>query len=249
MIEFCAVGCVWWSNVENDKKDTCRCLAFFAIVARRTRKRKGPKGHHFFDFLTPRHQSITSNTNLDLEHGLDTTCQIAAAPLISAMSKPDAALIFPISWQEPFGLVMIEAMACGCPVIAFCMGSVPEIIEHGVTGFIVDTEEEAIAALQDIGTLDRKLIRQRFEERFTSTTMGQKYLDVYERVIQQAKVVQGAKEFARTMYVPKIEDGRAVPNAGAAMRERAALYHAFQRSLETSFITRPAASRQVSTYL
>lgn len=70
-------------------------------------------------------------------------------------------LSVPFSWQEPFGLVMIEAMACACPVIAFHMGSVAEILEDGVTGLAVDTEEEAIEALGSIESLDRELIRQR----------------------------------------------------------------------------------------
>ena len=85
---------------------------------------------------------------------------------------------------------MIEAMACGCPVIAFRMGSVAEIIEDGVTGFVVDTEEEVIGALRHIGSLDRGRIRQRFEERFTSTTMAQKYVQVYERVVWQAGIIK-----------------------------------------------------------
>jgi glycosyltransferase involved in cell wall biosynthesis len=106
------------------------------------------------------------------------------------------ALIFPISWLEPFGLVMIEAMACGCPIIAFRMGSVSEIVEHGITGFIVDTEEEAVQALQHIGSLDRTRIRQRFEERFTSIIMAHKYVDVYGRVIDQAKAKQLEKSSA-----------------------------------------------------
>ena len=104
------------------------------------------------------------------------------------------ALIFPICWLEPFGLVMIEAMACGCPVIAFGMGSVSEIVEDGVTGFVVDTEEEAVEALRHIRRLDRTLIRQRFEERFTSTIMAKKYVDVYERTLKQANALQRAKE-------------------------------------------------------
>ncbi|PVI06304.1 glycosyltransferase family 4 protein [Periconia macrospinosa] len=104
------------------------------------------------------------------------------------------ALVFPICWLEPFGLVMIEAMACGCPVVAFRMGSAPEVIEDGVTGFLVDTEEEAVEALRHIGMLDRKRIRQRFEERFTSTTMAKKYVDMYERVIKEANAAREAKE-------------------------------------------------------
>ena len=165
------------------------------------------------------------------------------------------ALIFPISWQEPFGLVMIEAMACGCPLIAFRMGSVPEIIEGGVTGFVVDTEEEAIEALRYVGSLDRKLIRQRFEERFTATTMGQKYMDVYERVIQQANVMQETKELAKTITLQEVEKLSIVPDASAAVRERAGICAAFQRTLSfqdalsPSFLPRHTSSRQVSDYL
>jgi glycosyltransferase involved in cell wall biosynthesis len=124
------------------------------------------------------------------------------------------ALVFPICWKEPFGLVMIEAMACGCPVIAFRMGSVPEIIEHGVTGFVVDTEEEAIDALRHVGSLNRKCIRQRFEERFTATTMVQKYIDVYERVIQQNKVLREAQTIARSLTLQGTENS--ITNNAAA---------------------------------
>ncbi len=93
------------------------------------------------------------------------------------------ALLMPIDWPEPFGLVMIEAMACGTPVIAYNHGSVPEIIEDGVTGFIVSNEAEAVAALRRIGTLDRRLIRQRFEQRFTARRMARDYVDIYESLM------------------------------------------------------------------
>ena len=72
-------------------------------------------------------------------------------------------MLFPIDWPEPFGLVMIEAMACGTPVIAFRSGSVPEVVDHGVTGFIVDDEDEAVQALNRLGELDRRKVRTRFE--------------------------------------------------------------------------------------
>ena len=93
------------------------------------------------------------------------------------------ALLFPIDWPEPFGLVMIEAMACGTPVIAFDCGSAPEIIDHGVTGFIVGGEEEAMQAVRRVDALDRREARRRFERRFSSVTMARGYLDLYaERV-------------------------------------------------------------------
>ena len=95
-----------------------------------------------------------------------------------------AGLLFPIAWREPFGLVMIEAMACGTPVIAFENGSVPEVLEHGVTGFIVRSEQEAIEGVARIGALDRDRIRAEFERRFTAQRMAQNYLKVYSRLIK-----------------------------------------------------------------
>jgi glycosyltransferase involved in cell wall biosynthesis len=92
------------------------------------------------------------------------------------------ALIFPIDWPEPFGLVMIEAMACGTPVIAWRRGSVPEVIDHGVTGFIVSDMGEAVAALRRIGDLDRRKIRAVFEQRFTIDRMARDYVRLYERM-------------------------------------------------------------------
>ena len=90
------------------------------------------------------------------------------------------ALLMPIDWPEPFGLVMIEAMACGTPVIAWRHGSVPEIVEDGVTGFIVESEAEAIAALDRVDQLSRSRIRATFEARFTARRMAENYLDIYE---------------------------------------------------------------------
>jgi glycosyltransferase involved in cell wall biosynthesis len=94
------------------------------------------------------------------------------------------ALLVPISWPEPFGLVMIEAAACGTPVIAFNAGSVSEVVEDGVTGFIVRDEAEAMAALEKVPTLDRRHIRQRFEERFTARRMAQDYLATYAELME-----------------------------------------------------------------
>jgi glycosyltransferase involved in cell wall biosynthesis len=98
-----------------------------------------------------------------------------------------AALLFPICWPEPFGLVMIEAMACGTPVIAFPCGSVTEIIEPGVTGFIVEPEA-AVQAIQSIGSLERRAVRTRFEQRFTARRMADDYIRVYDRVIAENTV-------------------------------------------------------------
>lgn len=93
-----------------------------------------------------------------------------------------AALLFPIAWREPFGLVMIEAMACGTPVIAFNNGSVPEVLKDGVTGFIVESEAAAVAAVAGIGALDRERIRAEFERRFTAQHMARNYLKLYSRL-------------------------------------------------------------------
>ena len=95
-----------------------------------------------------------------------------------------SALLFPVDWPEPFGLVMIEAMACGTPVLAFRRGSIPEVIEDGVTGKVVDSEEEALAALPEIMSYNRSAVRQRFEERFTTTRMAKDYVTVYRRMLK-----------------------------------------------------------------
>lgn len=93
------------------------------------------------------------------------------------------ALLMPIDWPEPFGLVMIEAMACGTPVIAYNHGSVPEIIEDGVTGFIVENEDEAAAALKRLPELDNAKIRARFEERFSARRMAEDYVSAYQSLV------------------------------------------------------------------
>ena len=94
------------------------------------------------------------------------------------------ALLMPIDWPEPFGLVMIEAMACGTPVVAYRHGSVPEIIDEGVTGFIVENQGQAIAAARDIGRLDRRRCRHVFEQRFADRVMARRYLDVYRELVE-----------------------------------------------------------------
>jgi glycosyltransferase involved in cell wall biosynthesis len=93
------------------------------------------------------------------------------------------ALLFPIDWPEPFGLVMIEAMACGTPVVAFPRGSVPEVIDEGVTGFIVQSIEEAVVALERIQHFDRGRCRQVFERRFSATRMANDYVKIYEKLL------------------------------------------------------------------
>jgi glycosyltransferase involved in cell wall biosynthesis len=104
----------------------------------------------------------------------------------SAFLSGAIALLVPIDWPEPFGLVMIEAMACGTPVIAYNRGSVPEIIDDGLTGFVVEDEAGAIGAVDRLSHLSRKKIRQRFEERFTARRMALDYLAVYRSLMEGA---------------------------------------------------------------
>jgi glycosyltransferase involved in cell wall biosynthesis len=98
------------------------------------------------------------------------------------------ALLFPIDWPEPFGLSMIEAMACGTPVLAFRCGSVPEIVDPGVTGLIVETMEEAVKVLPQVLALDRRAVRRRFEERFSATRMAKNYLQVYHSLLSRESI-------------------------------------------------------------
>jgi len=104
-----------------------------------------------------------------------------------------AALLFPIVWPEPFGIVMIEAMACGTPVIAYRQGSVPEVLEEGVTGFLVENAEGAVEATQKLDSFDRAACRRRFEERFTARRMSLQYLRLYERLVRsQGEPIQAS---------------------------------------------------------
>jgi glycosyltransferase involved in cell wall biosynthesis len=107
------------------------------------------------------------------------------------------ALVFPIDWPEPFGLGMIEAMACGTPVIAFPAGSVPEVLEDGLTGFIVDGVDEAVAAIGRVGAFDRRRCRAEFERRFTAERMARDYVGLYERLIASRRPRRAQKETVR----------------------------------------------------
>ncbi len=97
------------------------------------------------------------------------------------------AVLFPIDWPEPFGLVMIESMACGCPVIAMRRGSVPEVMDDGISGFVVENVDEAVAAFARIDQLDRGRVRAQFEKRFTSRRMAEDYVSLYQRLIDAKK--------------------------------------------------------------
>ena len=94
-----------------------------------------------------------------------------------------SALLFPIDWAEPFGLVMIESMACATPVVAYRTGSVPEVITDGVNGFVVDDLDGAVAAVERLGELDRRAVRQSFEDRFTVDRMARDYIALFEHLV------------------------------------------------------------------
>jgi glycosyltransferase involved in cell wall biosynthesis len=113
------------------------------------------------------------------------------------------ALLFPVDWPEPFGLSMIEAMACGTPVLAFRCGSVPEIIDPGVTGSIVHTMAEAIRTLPQVLALDRRRVRQRFEQRFSATRMAKDYIEVYGSVLKRPSLMDRRAVVSR--LEPKLE--------------------------------------------
>jgi glycosyltransferase involved in cell wall biosynthesis len=115
------------------------------------------------------------------------------------------ALLFPVDWPEPFGLSMIEAMACGTPVLAFRCGSVTEIVDPGVTGLIVDTMDEAIRTLPQVLALDRRAVRQRFEQRFSVTRMAKDYIHVYRLLLKKASLPE--REAAVARLQPELEKG------------------------------------------
>jgi glycosyltransferase involved in cell wall biosynthesis len=119
-------------------------------------------------------------------------CYVEMVGEINDADKADflsgaVALLVPIDWPEPFGLVMIEAMACGTPVIAFNRGSVPEIVEHGVNGLIVNDMAEAIAAVPRVSAMSRAAVRRSFERRFTAQRMAEDYLAVYRGLVARAR--------------------------------------------------------------
>ncbi len=107
-------------------------------------------------------------------------------------------LLFPIEWPEPFGLVMIEAMACGTPVLAFDAGSVREVIDEGRTGFVVNGVEESLAAVRRLDSLDRKTIRETFERRFTVERMMRDYVEIYQKLLDQRRATSASIPMSAT---------------------------------------------------
>jgi glycosyltransferase involved in cell wall biosynthesis len=128
------------------------------------------------------------------------------------------ALVFPIDWPEPFGLVMIEAMACGTPVIAWSRGSVSEVIEDGVSGFIVSSDAEAVAAIDRVRHLDRRRVRAAFDRRFTARRMAEQYLDRYRML---ATVTRPATTERHAKRLPLRQDGKPRADRQLQASERA----------------------------
>jgi glycosyltransferase involved in cell wall biosynthesis len=121
-----------------------------------------------------------------LDHPLIEFCGEISEEQKGAFLGGASALLFPIDWPEPFGLVMIESLACGTPVVAIRGGSVPEIIEHGVTGFICSSVEEAVDATRRVHDLNRRACRRAFERRFTATRMADDYTRLYRQRVESA---------------------------------------------------------------
>ncbi|KAA6460370.1 glycosyltransferase family 4 protein [Acidobacteria bacterium AB60] len=121
-----------------------------------------------------------------------------------------SALLFPIDWPEPFGLVMIESMACGTPVIAWKMGSTPEIVDDGMTGYLVDSIEGAVAAVGKLSSLDRRICRAIFERRFSARRMSADYLKVYQQLLSDEPTVM-APQTSQAEAVASDEEGAVMP--------------------------------------
>jgi glycosyltransferase involved in cell wall biosynthesis len=131
------------------------------------------------------------------------------------------ALLFPVDWPEPFGLVMIEAMACGTPVVAFRRGSVPEIVEESESGFIVDTVEGAVSAVQRISSLDRAKVRATFDRKFTVERMAHDYVQIY-RTLAETGIEAGRSIRLKSKFLPSAthKSARDFAHAGAGNNAR-----------------------------
>jgi glycosyltransferase involved in cell wall biosynthesis len=133
------------------------------------------------------------------EHFVDYLGEVGGAQRIELLANARA-LLFPVQWPEPFGMVIIEAMASGTPTIAFRRGAIPEIVEDGVTGFIVDDVDGAVRAIDRIDELSRVRCRERFESRFTSARMAADYLSVYERLLAPRAANDQIRELPRRRH-------------------------------------------------
>ena len=181
-------------------KFSAQASDYFAFLGRISPEKRADRAIHIATALGVPLRIAAKVDEVDKEYHHTNIAPLLKPPLVEFIGEiGDAekssflgnarALLFPIDWPEPFGLVMIEAMACGTPVIAFRHGSVPEIIEDGVTGFIVDDLDQAVDAASRVSELSRWRIREEFERRFTSRRMAQDYLTLYESVQARAKRV------------------------------------------------------------
>lgn len=127
------------------------------------------------------------------------------------------ALLFPVDWPEPFGLVMIETMATGTPVIGWRRGSVPEVIDEGVTGAVVDSIDEAVAAVARVAAFDRRLVRERFEARFTSFEMTKQYLAAYAQLLATNVVQTRSIDHSPSGPLLELPQAATMPQQGAAL--------------------------------
>jgi glycosyltransferase involved in cell wall biosynthesis len=118
------------------------------------------------------------------EHDVEFLGEIGGTERVDFLGNA-AALLFPVRWPEPFGLVMAEALACGTPVVGLRNGSVPEVIEDGVTGFVRDSEEELMDAVARVGEIDRRRCRAEAERRFSPTAFADRYEQVYARMVSE----------------------------------------------------------------
>ena len=152
--------------------------------------------------------------------GVEFVGEISEAQKADFLGSAEA-LLFPIAWPEPFGMVMIEAASCGTPVIAFGFGSVAEVIEPSVSGFIVSNEAEAIAAVEKLPTLSRTNVRSAFERRFTSGRMAHSYAKLYAKlagVTYKSSFKSSLRLPSSTVNIPRRALGLAHPVAKSAGR-------------------------------
>lgn len=129
-----------------------------------------------------------------------------------------ACLLFPISWSEPFGMVLIESMANGTPVIAFRQGSVPEVIDEGISGFLVNNIDEAVRAVGRLGTLSREVCRAQFDKRFTARRMARDYMKLYERLIEEKRAKRLSRGVKVKASAPVIGEVRNLPVDSLVLR-------------------------------
>jgi hypothetical protein len=152
-----------------------------------------------------------------------------------------SALLFPVDWPEPFGLVMIEAMACGTPVIALNRGSVSEVVEEGISGFVVDSFDQAIAAVGRVATLDRAKVRAAFEQRFTADRMARDYLEIYQAITSPRAMSMKRRKIGRVPNLPLIAHGQQPITTGILDSSERVIEQSGQMASDCDYASRPKA--------